>query len=69
MFLIPQRYVLGIMGFLAIVNAYTMRVTLNIAITEMVYPVNETAHPDPEACVVKDDDSGTSHKPLVSTGY
>lgn len=35
-FIIPQRVVLSIMGFLAIVNAYTMRICLNIAITEMV---------------------------------
>lgn len=41
-FLIPQRYILGIMGFLAVVNAYTMRVILSVAITEMVYPINQT---------------------------
>lgn len=35
-FIIPQRVVLSIMGFLAIVNAYTMRICLNVAITEMV---------------------------------
>ncbi|RZC34383.1 MFS 1 and/or Sugar tr domain containing protein [Asbolus verrucosus] len=38
LFLIPQRYVLGIMGFLSIVTAYTMRVTLSVTITEMVVP-------------------------------
>ncbi|KAF7265869.1 putative inorganic phosphate cotransporter [Rhynchophorus ferrugineus] len=41
-FLIPQRYVLGIMGFLGIVNAYAMRVTLSIAITEMTISSNTT---------------------------
>lgn len=35
-FKIPQRYILGIMGFLAVVNAYIMRVILSVAITEMV---------------------------------
>ncbi|XP_063916931.1 sialin-like isoform X1 [Zophobas morio] len=50
LFVIPQRYVLGIMGFLAIVNAYTMRVTLSVAITEMVEPSNGTTHHDPNAC-------------------
>lgn len=35
-FIIPQRVVLAIMGFLAIVNAYTMRICLSVAITEMV---------------------------------
>ncbi|XP_077285026.1 putative inorganic phosphate cotransporter isoform X2 [Arctopsyche grandis] len=34
-FLIPQRWVFAIMGFLAVGNAYTMRVTLNLAITVM----------------------------------
>lgn len=42
-FIIPQRVVLSIMGFLAIVNAYTMRICLNVAITEMV-----VKHPIPE---------------------
>lgn len=32
----PQRVVLAIMGFFAIVNAYTMRICLSVAITEMV---------------------------------
>lgn len=50
MFLIPQRYILGIMGFLAVVNAYTMRVSLSIAITEMVAASNETDVVDPDAC-------------------
>lgn len=36
MFCVPQRVVLSIMGFLAIVNAYTMRICLSVAITEMV---------------------------------
>ncbi|XP_063699068.1 putative inorganic phosphate cotransporter isoform X2 [Culicoides brevitarsis] len=35
-FCIPQRWVLAIMGFLAVTNAYTMRICLNVAITEMV---------------------------------
>ena len=47
-FLIPQRYILGIMGFLAVVNAYTMRVVLSVAITEMLQPIvhNETIASD-----------------------
>ncbi|XP_060522415.1 putative inorganic phosphate cotransporter [Cylas formicarius] len=49
-FLIPQRYVLAIMGFFAVVNAYTMRVCLSLAITEMVVPINTTEHFDPDAC-------------------
>lgn len=34
---IKQRYILTIMGFLAIANAYTMRVCLSVAITAMVF--------------------------------
>ncbi|KAG5866032.1 hypothetical protein JTB14_029840 [Gonioctena quinquepunctata] len=40
------------MGFLAVVNAYTMRVSLSIAITEMVAPKNTTEFFDPDACPV-----------------
>lgn len=35
-FIIPQRVVMAIMGFFAIVNAYTMRICLSVAIVEMV---------------------------------
>ncbi|XP_046750762.1 putative inorganic phosphate cotransporter [Diprion similis] len=33
---IPQRWILAVMGCLAVSNAYSMRICLNIAITEMV---------------------------------
>ncbi|XP_063916237.1 sialin-like isoform X2 [Zophobas morio] len=48
------------MGFLAIVNAYTMRVSLSVAITEMVAPSNSTESIDPNACPVQDDSNSTS---------
>ncbi|XP_049788970.1 putative inorganic phosphate cotransporter [Schistocerca nitens] len=35
---VRQRYVLAVMSFLAIANAYTMRICLSVAITEMVLP-------------------------------
>ena len=38
------------MGFLALVNAYGMRVSLSITITEMVRPINKT-----------EDDSNSHH--------
>lgn len=57
MFLIPQRYVLGIMGLLAVCNAYTMRVCLNLAVTQMVNNTNSgSEYYDPNACP---DDSKT----------
>lgn len=53
-FVLPQRVVLSIMGFLAIVNAYTMRICLNVAITEMV--VKKTLGNDSDSsqfCIVE----------------
>lgn len=41
-FIIPQRVILAIMGFLAIANAYTMRVCLSVAITQMAKKPNYT---------------------------
>ncbi|KAJ8681205.1 hypothetical protein QAD02_016992 [Eretmocerus hayati] len=37
---IPQRWILALMGFLGLFNAYAMRACLNITITEMVAPTN-----------------------------
>ncbi|CAK1547119.1 unnamed protein product [Leptosia nina] len=57
---IPQRWVFGIMGLVGLCNAYTMRVTLNIAITQMVNRTkNVSAHFDPDACP-SDSDGMTS---------
>ncbi|CAH0397954.1 unnamed protein product [Chilo suppressalis] len=52
LFIIPQRYVLAIMALLAVANAYTMRVCLNLAITQMVRKSSsgEGGHYDPNAC-------------------
>lgn len=66
---IPQRYVLGFMGFLAIVNAYTMRVSLNIAITEMVVPTNESRNYDPHRCIVEEDTFKNETKKLNQELY
>ncbi|XP_055916913.1 putative inorganic phosphate cotransporter isoform X2 [Eupeodes corollae] len=41
-FIIPQRVILSIMGFLAILNAYTMRISLSVAITQLVVAKNHT---------------------------
>lgn len=58
-FIIPQRYVLGLMGFLAIVNAYTMRVSLSLAITEMVVSTNSSTAADPDSCPADESSSST----------
>lgn len=34
----PQRYVLTLMGFIGLVMAYAMRLSLSVAITQMVPP-------------------------------
>ncbi|XP_076627177.1 putative inorganic phosphate cotransporter [Colletes latitarsis] len=39
---IPQRWVFAVMGFLALFNAYAMRVCLSITLTEMVLPQDIT---------------------------
>lgn len=49
--MIPQRYILGVMGLLGVCNAYTMRVCLNLAITQMVnHTKSAGSHYDPDAC-------------------
>ncbi|XP_075232067.1 putative inorganic phosphate cotransporter isoform X2 [Lycorma delicatula] len=51
---IPQRYILAVMGFLGVANAYIMRACLSIAITQMVRhdDTESNVMHDPEACPV-----------------
>ncbi|XP_059045429.1 putative inorganic phosphate cotransporter [Achroia grisella] len=54
LFIIPQRYVMAIMALFAVANAYTMRVCLNLAITQMVKKstnVEGEEHYDPNVCM------------------
>ncbi|XP_043524974.1 putative inorganic phosphate cotransporter isoform X1 [Frieseomelitta varia] len=54
---IPQRWVFAIMGFLALFNAYAMRVCLSITITEMVVPMHKNVtHVVENTCPITDDD-------------
>lgn len=46
------------MGFLALVNAYTMRITLSVAITEMVHKVQYNDSLDSAVCAATDDPNG-----------
>ncbi|SPP81431.1 putative inorganic phosphate cotransporter [Drosophila guanche] len=60
-FIIPQRVILAIMGFLAILNAYTMRVCLSQAITVLVIKKNATDEDSDVAICEPDElDDGTS---------
>ncbi|XP_063825389.1 putative inorganic phosphate cotransporter [Ostrinia nubilalis] len=67
---IPQRYVLGIMGLLALANSFTMRVCLSMTITQMVLHTESSEHivgetcPDPEVDVIT---SVTNETIVVST--
>lgn len=47
------------MGFLAIVNAYTMRICLNVAITEMTYK-NVSGEDSHGTCPVEEGSGGGS---------
>ena len=47
---VPTRIIMTIMGFFAIINAYTMRACLNIAITEIVVKQNSDLKYHEDAC-------------------
>lgn len=49
--LIPQRWIVAFMGFLAFCNSFTLRSCLSMAITQMVMPLNHSKeHPVDETC-------------------
>lgn len=54
------------MGFFAVLNAYTMRTSLSVAITEMVLP-NNSSEVDPNACPA--DSSNTTSTVTVRLGF
>ncbi|XP_037931748.1 putative inorganic phosphate cotransporter isoform X2 [Teleopsis dalmanni] len=59
-FIIPQRYIFGVMGFFAIFNAYTMRICLSVVITQLVVARNYTKDKlqDEVICPVLEYDDG-----------
>lgn len=59
-FVVPQRVILAIMGFLAILNAYTMRISLSVAITELVVKKNYTGDDENAVCEADNLDDGTN---------
>ncbi|KPU74301.1 uncharacterized protein Dana_GF27078 [Drosophila ananassae] len=63
-FIIPQRVILAIFGFLAIFNAYTMRVCLSQVITVLVVKKNYTK--DEAAAVCPPDPN--DHSPMTREG-
>ncbi|KAF5285906.1 hypothetical protein FQA39_LY04367 [Lamprigera yunnana] len=68
-FLIQQRYVLGIMGFLGVINVYLLRVVLSIAIIEMVVPLNQTFHENSDTCPDSNDIAITNNTGNKQSDY
>ncbi|XP_014261738.1 sialin-like [Cimex lectularius] len=65
---IPQRYILGIMGFLGIANAYTMRACLSITITQMVKkPSMDNFVTDEMTCPWPDEVPISMNSPALAT--
>lgn len=60
-FIIPQRWVLGIMGFLAVVMAYAMRVCLSMAIVKMVRPHEDDPEYDDHTCSFNSTEGDNEH--------
>lgn len=64
-FLLPQRYVLTLMGFIGVVVAYAMRLSLSVAITQMVPPpimhANLSSSIDQPICPYNDDNYNDEH--------
>ncbi|KAH8393069.1 hypothetical protein KR215_004624, partial [Drosophila sulfurigaster] len=58
---VPQRIIVGIMSFLALLFAYTHRVSLSHVITQLVVPINRTSDDeDKEDVCPADDDVSTT---------
>ncbi|XP_037805955.1 putative inorganic phosphate cotransporter isoform X3 [Lucilia sericata] len=65
---IPQRVILALMGFFAVVNAYTMRICLSMVIPALVLPRNYSDEKVSEAhCPVSEDLFEDDENPLSGT--
>ncbi|KAG7210886.1 hypothetical protein KM043_012367 [Ampulex compressa] len=66
---VPQRWVFAVMGFLALLNAYAMRVCLSITITEMVQIPSHTTNAivDDTCNISQDDIHNNNEKKTVSS--
>lgn len=61
--IIPQRYVIGVLGLFALANSFTMRVCLSMTITQMVLHATPSEHIVGESCP---DPAGTITPDLTS---
>lgn len=64
---LPQRWIFAIMGFLAILNAYTMRICLSITITEMAVPLKHNYTDD--TCLNEKDISNKTKNVMDADRY
>lgn len=49
--IIPRRFIFGILGLVGVFSALSMRICLNVAITQMIkHSEIEEKHYDPDAC-------------------
>ncbi|CAH0701277.1 unnamed protein product [Spodoptera exigua] len=71
---VPQRYVLGIMGLFALGNSFTMRVCLSMTITQMVLHAETSEHiigetcPDPNGVISNSTDDENNTVSVIFTG-
>uniref|UniRef100_A0A1B6D0T1 Major facilitator superfamily (MFS) profile domain-containing protein n=1 Tax=Clastoptera arizonana TaxID=38151 RepID=A0A1B6D0T1_9HEMI len=67
---IPQRYILGLMGFFAFANGYIQRFCLSLAITEMVIHVKKDDDVyDPYSCPYDNSSSSSSGSHVSSAEF
>uniref|UniRef100_A0A2H1W2Y7 SFRICE_002812 n=1 Tax=Spodoptera frugiperda TaxID=7108 RepID=A0A2H1W2Y7_SPOFR len=72
--IIPQRYVLGIMGLFALGNSFTMRVCLSMTITQMVLHAETSEHiigetcPDPNGVISNTTEDENNTVSVIFTG-
>lgn len=60
----PQRYLLTLMGFFGLVVAYSMRLSLSVAITQMVPPpLFNSENISTTVCLSKDINYQREHEP------
>ncbi|XP_011506276.1 PREDICTED: sialin-like [Ceratosolen solmsi marchali] len=66
---IAQRWIFALMGFLALVMAYGMRVSLSITITEMVKPIIRSDASSDDSCPVYDTDVSINKSRSIGDTY
>jgi ACS family sodium-dependent inorganic phosphate cotransporter len=66
---LAQRWIFALMGFLALVMAYGMRVSLSITITEMVKPINRSYVTLDDSCPIDETDASSNKTNNIGGTY